>query len=132
LKAPHTKRDAEADLQRNDEIADRRFATARELQNPTQSISPHTPFYPSSPLCLMQQPPPAVNTTRPVPAPHAIRVAVRSCCGDGSRVFVVEAPVRGTIAEVKRLLCLPPHSDASALELVLKGEGAAVAVCDAF
>jgi hypothetical protein len=35
---------------------------------------------------------------------------------------------------VKRLLCLPPYSvcsDASALELVLKGEGAAVAVCDA-
>jgi hypothetical protein len=45
-------------------------------------------------------------------------------------VFVVEAPARGTIADVKRLLCLPPHSvcsDASALELVLKGEGAAVA-----
>ena len=78
----------------------------------------------------MQQPPPAANTARPVPASHAIRVAVRSCGGDGSRVFVVEAPVRGTIAEVKRLLCLPPHSvcsDASALELVLKGEGAAVA-----
>jgi hypothetical protein len=45
-------------------------------------------------------------------------------------VFVVEAPARGTIADVKRLLCLPPHimrSDASTLELVLKGEGAAVA-----
>jgi hypothetical protein len=45
-------------------------------------------------------------------------------------VLVVEAPARGTIADVKRLLCLPPHSvcsDASALELVLKGEGAAVA-----
>ena len=78
----------------------------------------------------MQQPAPAANTARPVLAPHAIRVAVRSCGGDGSRVFVVEAPVRGTIADVKRLLCLPPHSvcrDASALELVLKGEGAAVA-----
>ncbi len=84
----------------------------------------------------MQQPAPAANSARPVLAPYAIRVAVRSCCGDGSRVFVVEAPVRSTIADVKRLLCLPPHSvcvcsDASALELVLKGEGAAVAVCDA-
>ena len=78
----------------------------------------------------MQQPAPAANTARPVLAPHAIQVAVRSCGGDGSRVFVVEAPARGTIADVKRLLCLPPHSvcsDASALELVLKGEGAAVA-----
>ena len=78
----------------------------------------------------MQQPAPAANTARPVLAPHAIRVAVRSCGGDGSRVLVVEAPARGTIADVKRLLCLPPHSvcsDASALELVLKGEGAAVA-----
>ena len=64
----------------------------------------------------------------------AIMLIRSSCGGDGSRVFVVEAPVRGTIADVKRLLCLPPHSvcsDASALELVLKGEGAAVAVCDA-
>ena len=78
----------------------------------------------------MQQPAPAANTARPALAPHAIQVAVRSCGGDGSRVFVVEAPARGTIADVKRLLCLPPHSvcsDASALELVLKGEGAAVA-----
>ena len=78
----------------------------------------------------MQQPAPAANTARPALAPHAIQVAVRSCGGDGSRVFVVEAPARGTIADVKRLLCLPPHSvcsDASALELVLKGKGAAVA-----
>ena len=85
----------------------------------------------------MQQPPPAAITARPAPvlAPDAIQVAVRSSGGDGSRVFVVEAPARGTIADVKRLLCLPPYSvcsDASALELVLKGEGAAVAVCDAF
>ena len=73
----------------------------------------------------MQQPAPAANTARPALAPHAIQVAVRSCGGDGSRVFAVEAPARGTIADVKRLLCLPPHSvcsDASALELVLKGE----------
>ena len=78
----------------------------------------------------MQQPAPAACTARPVLAPDAVRVAVRSCGGDGSRVFVVEAPALGTIADVKRLLCLPPHSvfsDASALELVLKGEGAAVA-----
>jgi hypothetical protein len=48
-------------------------------------------------------------------------------------LFVVEAPARSTIADVKRLLCLPPHSvcsDASALELVLKGEGATVARAD--
>ena len=72
----------------------------------------------------MQQPAPAANTARPALAPHAIQVAVRSCGGDGSRVFVVEAPARGTIADVKRLLCLPPYSvcsDASALELVLEG-----------
>ena len=83
----------------------------------------------------MQQPPPAANTTAPVLAPGAIQVAVRSSGGDGSRVFVVETTARDTIADVKRLLCLPPHSvlcsDASALELVLKGEGAAVSVCDA-
>ena len=81
----------------------------------------------------MQQPPPAANTTAPVLAPGVIQVAVRSSGGDGSRVFVIEAPARSTIADVKRLLCLPPHSvcsDASALELVLKGEGA-VSVCDA-
>jgi hypothetical protein len=44
-------------------------------------------------------------------------------------LFLVEAALSGTIADVKRLLCLPPHSvcsDASALELVLKGEAAAV------
>ena len=81
----------------------------------------------------MQQPAPAACTARPVLAPDAVQVAVRSCGGDGSRMFVVEAPARGTIADVKRLLCLPPHSvcsDASALELVLKGEGAAVARAD--
>jgi hypothetical protein len=57
-------------------------------------------------------------------------LAVRTSGGDGSQVIVVEAPARGTIADVKRLLCLPPHSvcsDASALELVLKGDAAAVA-----
>ena len=105
------------------------IATARALQNLTQSISPHTPFYPSSPLCLMQQPPPAASNAHSLLAPDAIHVAVRSSGGDGSRVFVVEAPARGTIADVKRLLCIAPHSvcsEASELELVLKGEGAAV------
>ena len=72
------------------------------------------------------------------PAPNAalnVKVAVRSSGGDGSRVFVVDAPACGTIADVKRLLCCPPHSmcsDKSALLLVLKGEGAAVAVCSQF
>ncbi len=77
----------------------------------------------------MQQPPPAASPARPLLARDAIQVSVRSSSGDGSRVFVVEAPLRGTIADVKQLLCLPPHSissDVSALELVLKGEGAAV------
>jgi hypothetical protein len=75
----------------------------------------------------MQQRAPAASTAL---APGAIQVAFRSSGGDGSRVFVVEAPARSTVADVKRLLCRPPHSlcsDASALELVLKGEGAAVA-----
>jgi hypothetical protein len=83
----------------------------------------------------MPQPPPTVCAARPVLAPEAIQVAIRSCGGDGSRVFVVEAPARGTIADAKRLLCLPPHSmcsDASALELVLKGECATAAVCNWF
>jgi hypothetical protein len=85
----------------------------------------------------MQQPPPAAITARPAPvlAPDAIQVVVRSSGGDGSRVFVVEAPARGTIADVKRLLCLPPHwhsMDASTLELVLRGEAAAVVVCNTF
>ena len=72
------------------------------------------------------------------PAPNAapyVKVAVRSSGGDGSRVFVVDAPACGTIADVKRLLCCPPHSmcrDESALLLVLKGEGAAVAICSQF
>ena len=78
----------------------------------------------------MQPPDPATYTARPVLSLGAIQVAVRSSGGNGSRVFVVELEARGTIADVKRLLCMPPHSvcsDASALELVLKGEGAAVA-----
>ena len=73
----------------------------------------------------MQRHLPAVNI-----APSAIQVAVRSSGGDGSRVFVVEAPECGTIADAKRLLYLPPHSmcsDALTIELVLKGEGASVA-----
>ena len=73
----------------------------------------------------MQQPSPTTHTAHPVPEPDAIQLAVRTSGGDGSRVLVVEAPARGTIADVKRLLCLTPHimcSDASALELVLKGE----------
>jgi hypothetical protein len=68
-------------------------------------------------------------------APNATRrVVVRSGGGDGSRIFVVDAPSRGAIADVKRLLCLPPRSvcsDASALELVLKGEDSTAASCAA-
>ena len=63
-------------------------------------------------------------------APHAIKMMVRSSRGDGARVFSVVAPARGTIADVKQLMCRPPHStcsDASALALVLKGKAAAAA-----
>ena len=78
----------------------------------------------------MQPPSPAANTARqsPAVAPDAIKVTARSSRGDGSRVFTVEAPASGTIADVKQLLCRPLHSsDASTLVLVLKGKGAAVA-----
>ena len=75
------------------------------------------------------QPPSPTASTRPVVAPDAIKVTVRSSRGDGTRSFIVEAPASGTtIADVKRLLCRPPHSvvcsDASTLVLVLKGKGA--------
>ena len=73
----------------------------------------------------MQQHFHTVNTARPILAHNTIQVAVRSSRGDNSRAFVVEAPARGTIADVKRLLCLPPHSlcsDVLALKLVLQGE----------
>ena len=78
----------------------------------------------------MQPPSPTASGTPPVVAPGAIKVTVRSSRGDGTRAFVVEAPASGTIADVKRLLCRPPHSmcsDASTLVLVLKGKGADVA-----
>ena len=76
----------------------------------------------------MQPPSPAANTARqsPAVAPDAIKVTARSSRGDGSRLFTVEAPACGTIADVKQLLCRPPHtmcSDASTLVLVLKGKG---------
>jgi hypothetical protein len=75
------------------------------------------------------QPPSPTASTRPVVAPDAIKVTVRSSRGDGTRSFIVEAPASGTkIADVKRLLCRPPHSDASTLVLVLKGKGADVAL----
>jgi len=78
----------------------------------------------------MQPPSPAANAARTAVAPAAVKLKVRVSGGDGTRVFVVEAPASGTIADVKRLLCRPPHSmcsDASTLVLVLKGKRAAVA-----
>jgi len=78
----------------------------------------------------MQPPFPTAHSIRPAVAPDVIKLMVRSSRGDGTRVFTVEAPASGTIADVKQLLCRPPHSmcsDASALVLVLKGKGAAVA-----
>jgi hypothetical protein len=73
----------------------------------------------------------SVARARPVVAPDAIKVTVRSSRGDVTRAFVVEAPVScTTIADVKQLLCRPPHSmcsDASTLVLVLKGKSPDVA-----
>jgi hypothetical protein len=74
----------------------------------------------------MQPPTAATNGARHV---DAIKVTVRSSRGDGSRLFAVEAPSNGTIADVKQLLCRLPHSlcsDASTLVLVLRGKGTAV------
>ena len=78
----------------------------------------------------MQPPSPTASSTPPVVAPDAIQVTVRSSRGEGTRAVIVEAPASGTIADVKQLLCRPPHSmcsEASTLVLVLKGKGAAVA-----
>jgi hypothetical protein len=78
----------------------------------------------------MQSPSTIGSSTRPVVSLDATKVTVRSSRGDGTCTFVVEAPASGTIAEVKQLLCRPPHSmcsDPSTLVLVLKGEGAAIA-----
>jgi hypothetical protein len=78
----------------------------------------------------MQSSAPAASSALPVVALDAIKATVRSSLGDGTRVIVVDVPARGKIADVKQLLCRPPHSvcrDASALVLVLKGKAAAVA-----
>ena len=78
----------------------------------------------------MQPPSIAASTARPAVAPDVIQVTARCSRGDGSRLCTVETPASGTIADVKQLLCRPPHSvcsDASTLVLVLKGKGAAVA-----
>ena len=74
----------------------------------------------------MQAPYPPANGARADVAPDVIKVMVRSSRGDGTRLFAVESPASGTVADVKRLLCHPPHSlcsDASALVLLLKGKG---------
>ncbi len=58
----------------------------------------------------------------------ASKVTVRSARGDGTRLFVVNAAI-GSVAEVKQLLCRPPHSlctDASFLLLVAKGDSATI------
>jgi len=75
--------------------------------------------------CIMQPPAPAANKALPADMPDAIKVMVRSSRGDSACLFVVEAPASGTIADVKQLLCRPPHSmcsHASTLVLVLKGK----------
>jgi hypothetical protein len=78
----------------------------------------------------MQPPSPTVEASSPAVPTQAVNVAVRDSRGCGCQLVLVYAALSGTIADVKRLLCLPPHSvcsDASALQLVLKGEDAAVA-----
>ncbi len=80
--------------------------------------------------------PPSRTTTSSVPSPYPavehniIKLMVRHSLGVEIRLFAVETPASGTIADVKLLLCRPPHSmcsDASTLVLVLKGEDAAAA-----
>ena len=74
---------------------------------------------------LVQPPYPPASGARAAVAPDAITLMVRSSRGDGTRLFAVESPASGTVADVKRLLCHPPHSlcsDASALVLLLKGK----------
>jgi hypothetical protein len=58
-------------------------------------------------------------------APETITIAVRSSLGKGCRVYSVEAPANSTVADLKLMLCRPPHSacpDASMLTLVAKGK----------
>ena len=74
--------------------------------------------------CSMQRQPPIADACSPDVPPQAVQVTVRNSRGDGSRLFVIDVASSGTVADVKRLLCLPPYSvvsDASALELVLEG-----------
>jgi hypothetical protein len=55
-------------------------------------------------------------------------IKVRSSCGEGRRVLVLDAPCNCTVFELKRLLCQQPHfmcSHYSRLLLVFKGSRAA-------
>jgi hypothetical protein len=82
----------------------------------------------------MQPQSPAANSATPAVAPDAIKVTVRSSRGDGTRLFVVEASASGTVADVKQLLCRPPHSmcsDASTFVLVMKGKGGRASIARA-
>jgi hypothetical protein len=78
-----------------------------------------------SSISMLRPSPAASAAPPPVAASDGVKVAVRSSCGDGSCMFVVDAPACSTIADVKRLLCCPPHSlrsEWSAVVLVLKGK----------
>jgi hypothetical protein len=73
---------------------------------------------------------PGDYSTQPEASP-TIRVLIRSSRGSGARIRDVEVCATGTIANVKQLLCLPPHSicsDASMLVLVLKGKCTSIAL----
>jgi hypothetical protein len=82
----------------------------------------------------MQPQSPAVNSATLALVSDAIKVTVRSCRGDGTRLFVVEASASGKIEDLKQLLCRPPHSmrsDASTFVLVMKGKGGRASIAHA-
>ncbi len=57
-------------------------------------------------------------------ADDTMTVAIRSCRGCGGRVYSVDAPASVSIADLKLMLCRPPHSvcsDAAKMVLVSKG-----------
>jgi hypothetical protein len=66
----------------------------------------------------------AADDTRRVAVAGTIRVAIRSCRGNGGHVYSVDAPANVSIADLKLILCRPPHSvcsDAAKIVLVSKG-----------
>ncbi len=72
----------------------------------------------------MQSPSPSKHGADAAAADDTIRVAIRSCRGNGGHVYSVDAPANVSIADLKLILCRPPHSvcsDAAKIVLVSKG-----------